>query len=67
MSDLFVGLGDGAELEVEITTSTITPIIIPIAVKTLTIVIPCSLNKVFILSPSVVSSFDIFYPIHLTA
>ena len=43
---------------VGIIASTITPIIIPKAVKTLTIVIPCHLNNVLILLPNVVSSFN---------
>ena len=42
---------------VGITASTITPIIIPIAVRILTIVMPCSLKNVFSLSWRVVSSF----------
>ena len=42
---------------VGITASTITPIIIPMAVRVLTIVTPCSLNNVFGLSRRVMSSF----------
>ena len=49
------GGGEGPGLEVGITASTITSMIIPMAVKTFIIVIPCSLNNVLNLSPSVVS------------
>ena len=49
--------GGAAPPLVGITTSTITPIIIPMAVKTLSIVMRCSLNNVFSLSPRVESSF----------
>ena len=42
---------------VGITAWTITPIIIPMAVRILTIVMPCSLNNVFSRSRRVVSSF----------
>ena len=46
---------------VGITASTITPIIIPMAVKTLTMVMPCSLNNVLSLSPRVESSFKTLF------
>ncbi|CAG2226223.1 unnamed protein product [Mytilus edulis] len=56
----FDGAGEGErEVVPPVNASTITPIIIPKAVKTLTIVIPCSLNNVLILSPNVLSSFNI--------
>ena len=42
---------------VGITASTIAPLIMPMAVRILTIVMPCSLNNVFSLSRRVVSSF----------
>ena len=46
---------------VGITASTITPIIIPMAVRIITIVMPCSLNNVFSLSRRVVSSFKTLF------
>ena len=46
---------------VGITASMIVPIIIPMAVKTLTMVMPCSLNNVFSLSPRVESSFKTLF------
>ena len=53
-----VGWGEGESVVPPVNVSTITPIIIPKAVKILAIVIPCSLNNVLILSPNVVSSFN---------
>ena len=43
------------------TASTLTSIMIPMVVKTLTIIIPCSLNSVFSLSPRVVLFQDLVY------
>ena len=51
--------GGGGVFPVPVTDNTIVLITKPIAVSILAIVIPCSLNKVFILSTSVVSSFKI--------
>ena len=57
------GLGRFEPLVVPLgrTDSTITPITIPMAVKTLTILIPCSLNSFFSLWPRVVLFQDLVY------
>ena len=53
--------GGAAPPLVGITASTITPMIIPVTFKTLTMVMPCSLNYVFSLSPRVESSFKTLF------
>ena len=60
---IFDGLGGVERLVVPlgITASTITPIITPMTIKTLTFVMPCSLNNVLNLSQRVVSSFKTLF------